>query len=904
MKQKHTPNRRPGLSDHAPRWAQYLLERITAPHLREEIQGDMDELFHKRGQRSGYAKARLLYVVDLLLLLHPRLWRAEPTPTFKARYTKYSDVSKPLFFHPTMIRNYLKIAFRNLVKNKAYSAINIGGLAVGMAVAMLIGIWITDEVSANKHHKNYETLYQVKMNQTFDGTRGTQDALPFPTGDELRSKYPDFKAVAMYERGEGNRSLIVGNQKFLKQGLFIGEDAIDMFSLNILNGNKEPLKEPYSIVLTDETAHALFGDQDPIGKLLKLDNSVDLKVTAVVAKQPKNATLQFDYLLPWQLQDNMYDWVNKYMKTNWANNGWGVFVQLKDGIDPAQTDAKIKDVVLSHSSNDVNAKSRTKPELFLHPMSKWRLYSEFTEGKNTGGFIKYVRLFGIFGLFILVIACINFMNLSTARSEKRAKEVGVRKAVGSGREQLVGQFLSESTLIAGIALVLALGIVLVSLPYFNTLTAKTMTIEFENPVFWGVIIIFTVFTGLLAGSYPALYLSSFNPVRILKGGVHVGKSASLPRQILVVVQFTFSIVLMIGTIIIYQQIQHGKNRPIGFTNKGLISVSSSNDLVDHFEALRAELLASGAVSSICKSNSPPTQWWSSNGGWEWKGSKPEDKSAIFTTIATNFDYIKTMGIKLKEGRDFSRDFTTDSTGVILNEAAVKRMGLKHPNGGSPIGEILRWAGKDRTVVGVIPDIVVEWSPYRAVAPMTIVFEKNWVSFLCVRINPAVAPSAAIQKIQPIFDKYNPGFPFDYKFADTEYNKKFYYEELIGNLSAVVCLLAIFISCLGLFGLASFMAEQRTKEIGVRKVLGASVTNVWRLLSKDFVQLVIIACLIASPIAWYAMSQWLDSYTYKISIGVGVFVVVLVLSLAITLLTVSYQAVKAALLNPVKSLKSE
>ena len=883
------------------RWAQWLLERIIAPHLREEIQGDMDELFHKRGQRQGYAKARLLYVVDLLLLLHPRIWRRESTPKFKPRYTKYSDDSKPFFLNPIMIRSYLKIAYRNLVKNKAYSAINIGGLAVGMAVAMLIGIWINDELSANKHHKNYETLYQVKMSQTFDGVRGTQDALPFPTGDELRSKYPDFKAVAMYDRGEGNRSLIVGNQKFIKQGLFIGEDAVDMFSLNILNGDKNPLKEPYSIVLTDETAKALFGDQDPIGKILKMDNKVDLKVTAVVAKQPQNATLQFDYLLPWQLQENMYEWVGKYMKMNWANNGWGVYAQLKDGIDPAQTNAKIKDVILSHSSNDVNAKSRIKPELFLHPMAKWRLYSDFTEGKNTGGFIKYVRLFGIFGLFILVIACINFMNLSTARSEKRAKEVGVRKAVGSGREQLIGQFLSESTLIAGIALVLALLIVLISLPYFNTLTAKTMSIEFGNPVFWGITIIFTAFTGLLAGSYPALYLSSFNPVKILKGGVHVGKSASLPRQILVVIQFTFSIVLMIGTIIIYQQIQHGKNRPIGFTNKGLISVNSSNDLVSHFEALRAELLATGAVSSICKSNSPPTQWWSSNGGWAWKGSTPEDQAAIFTTIATNYDYIKTMGIKLKEGRDFSRDFTTDSSGVILNEAAVKRMGLKNP-----VGEILRWAGKDRTVVGVIPNIVVEWSPYRAVAPMTILFEKdkNWVGFLCVRINPAITSSAAIKKIAPIFDKYNPGFPFDYKFADTEYNKKFNYEELIGNLSAVVCLLAIFISCLGLFGLASFMAEQRTKEIGIRKVLGASVTNVWGLLSKDFVQLVIIACLIASPIAWYAMDRWLADYTYKISIHVGVFIVVLLLALLITLLTVSYQAIKAGLLNPVKSLRSE
>ncbi|MBD2701598.1 ABC transporter permease [Spirosoma sp. BT702] len=797
-----------------------------------------------------------------------------------------------------MLRNYLTLAFRNLARYKGYSAINIAGLAVGMAVAMLIGIWIQDEVSANKHHKNYETLYEVKLNQTFDGKRGTQSALPFPTGDELRSKFPDFKAVATYQRSDGSRSLMVGDQKFIKNGIFIGEDAIDMFALDILNGDKNPFKEPYSIVLTDETAQAIFGNQDPIGKIVRLDDKADLKVTAVVAKQPKNATLQFEYLLPWHLMESMYDWV-KNAKTDWRNNDFGLFVQLKDGIDPAQTNAKIKDVVLGHQANDANIRNLVKPELFLHPMSKWRLFSEFTEGQNSGGFIKYVRLFGIFGLFILVIACINFMNLSTARSEKRAKEVGVRKVVGSGREQLIGQFLSESTLIAGISLILALIIVLISLPYFNRLTEKEMAIEFGNPIYWVVTLLFTVFTGLLAGSYPALYLSSFNPIKILKGGIHVGQRASLPRKILVVVQFTFSVALMIGTIIIYQQIQHGKNRPLGFTKQGLISVNSSKDLKDHYEALRAELLATGVVVSVCKTNAPPTQWWSSNSGWKWRGASPEEESVIFTTIATGYDYTKTMGIKMKEGRDFSKDFTTDHTGVLLNEAAVKRMGLKHP-----VGEILRWANRDWTVVGVIHDIVIEWSAYRDVAPMTILFDENWVNLINVRINPAVSPSVAIEKMAPIFTKYNPTYPFDYKFADTEYAKKFYYEELIGNLSAVVCLLAIFISCLGLFGLASFLAEQRIKEIGVRKVLGASVASVWGLLSIDFVQLVIIACLIASPIAWYGMNKWLDTYTYKIRIGVGVFLVVILIALIITLLTVSYQAIKAALVNPVKSLRSE
>ncbi|WP_337044677.1 ABC transporter permease [Emticicia sp. 17c] len=796
-----------------------------------------------------------------------------------------------------MIRNYFKIAFRNITKSKVYSFINVFGLAVGMAVAMLIGLWINDEMSANKHHANYTTLYQVKMHQTFDGRRGTQDAIPFPMGEELKTKYPDFEGVAMCDWGS-TRSLVVGNQKFLKFGHFFGEEGINMFSLKVLNGDKDPLKEPYSIALTEETAKSLFGEKDPIGKIVRVDNTIDLKVTAVIAKQPKNASLQYDYLLPWKLQEKIYDWIPKFHKTNWGNNSWQAFVQLKKGVDPEQTNARIRNVVLDHFKDNVLMQKSIKPEVFIHPMEKWRLYSDFTEGKNTGGFIRYVRLFGIFGIFVLVIACINFMNLSTARSEKRAKEVGVRKAVGSARRQLISQFLSESVLIAFMSLVLAFLLVAISLPYFNQLTEKQMSLQLDNPVFWIIILGFTLFTGLLAGSYPALYLSSFNPVKILKGTFRVGKNAALPRKILVVVQFTFSIVLMIGTIIIYQQIQHAKNRPIGFASKGLVSVESSSDLIRNFDALQNELVSSGMVSSVCKSNSPPTQIWSNNNGWEWKGSTPEDKSAIFNTIATNYDYVKTIGVKLKEGRDFSREFATDSVGVLLNEAAVKRMGLKHP-----VGEIVKWNGRDRRVVGVVSNVMME-SPYRNISPLTIVFEKDWVSFICVRINPSVSSTEAINRIKPIFEKYNPGFPFDYKFADVEYAAKFNYEELIGNLAAIISILAIFISCLGLFGLASFMAEQRKKEIGVRKVLGASITNLWGLLSKDFIKLIVISCVIASPIAWYAMSEWLKDYTYKIDIGVGVFILVLIIAMIITLMTVSYQAIKAALANPVKSLKTE
>jgi len=794
-----------------------------------------------------------------------------------------------------MFKNYFKIAWRNLLKNKIYSIINIAGLASGMAVAMIIGLWIYDEASANRHFKNYETLYQVMMHQTFDGIRGSQQALPFPMGEELKNKYPDFKGVAMCDWGQPH-SLMYKEKKISKFGHFIGEDAVNMFSIKILDGDKNPLHDPYSIVLTSETAKILFGNEDPLGKMVKIDNQTNLKVTAVVPKQPKNSSLNFDYLIPFQLQEIIYTWVKQYHKTNWGNNSWQVYVQLNDNASLASVNAKIKNVVISHFT-DENTLKHIIPEVFIHPMSKWRLYSDFENGKNTGGFIKYVRMFGILGLIVLLIACINFMNLSTARSEKRAKEVGVRKAVGSGRKQLIGQFLSESMLISALAFLFALGIVIIALPYFNRLTDKEMSLQIASPLFWIIMIAFTIITGLLAGSYPAFYLSSFNPVRVLKGNLKAGRSSSLPRKILVVLQFASSVILMIGTIIVNQQIQFGKNRPIGYNNKGLVSVNWSDDIAKNFAVIQQELISSGAVISVTQSNSPPSEIYSNNNGWEWKNSLPVEKSVVFSTIATTYDYTRTLGIKLVGGRDFSKDFA-DSNSVILNEAAAKRMKLKNP-----VGEMLKWNDKPMRVIGVIPDIQME-SPFRPISPLTIIFNKDWVGYLNIRMNPNMSASKAIALMKPIFDKYNPAFPFEYQFADEQYAKKFNYEELVGNLATIIAILAIFISCLGLFGLASFTAEQRVKEIGVRKVLGASIFNLWQLLSKDFVILVLASCAIAIPVAWYFMNEWLKSYQYKTSIGIGIFVVVVAISIAITLITVSFQAIRAAMANPVKSLRTE
>jgi ABC-type antimicrobial peptide transport system permease subunit len=794
-----------------------------------------------------------------------------------------------------MIKNYLKVAWRNLGKNKANSFINILGLATGMAVVMLIGLWMHDELSANKHHKNYASLYQVMMNMTFGGHRTTQPNLPFPLGEELKTRFPDLKGTAMCDFG-GKHSLIYNEKKISRDGHFIGGDAVAMFSLDILKGDKDPLHDPYSMVLTDETASILFGTEDPIGKTVKMDNATNLKVTAVVRKQPRNSTFTFDYLAPWQLQALIYPHFSEDNSTNWYNNDWQLFVQLNGNAQPDLVNAKIKKVVLSHFT-DENTLKNMVPEIFLHPMAKWRLYSEFENGVNTGGFIKYVRMFGILGIIILIIACINFMNLSTARSEKRAREVGVRKAVGSGRGQLISQFLSESMLIAVLSLVLAVGLVLMALPFFNRLTDKDMSLPVTSPVFWGMLILFTALTGVLAGSYPAFYLSSFNPVHVLKGNLRAGKDGSSLRKILVVLQFASAVVLMIGTLVVYKQIQLGKDRPIGWNNKGLVTVNLSNDIQKNFETIRQELISSGAVISVCKSSSPPERIYSTNSGWEWPNSQPLDKTIGFRTIATSYDYTKTLGIRLVAGRDFSRDFG-DSNSVLLNQTAVKRMGLKEP-----VGTPLKWNGHDMVVVGVVPDIQME-SPFRAVSPLTIVFSKYWASYMDLRINPSWPASKAIGLIKPIFDKYNPAYPFEYRFADEQYAKKFNYEELVGHLAAIIALLAVFISCLGLFALASFTAEQRIKEIGVRKVLGASVQSLWGLLSLDFVKLVLIACGIAVPTAWYAMNQWLKQYDYKIDISVGDVFLVVLLSIIITLSTVSYQAIKAATANPLKNLRTE
>jgi ABC-type antimicrobial peptide transport system permease subunit len=538
-----------------------------------------------------------------------------------------------------------------------------------------------------------------------------------------------------------------------------------------------------------------------------------------------------------------------------------------------------------------------KPEFFLHPMSKWHLHGDFKNGVNEGGMIKLVRLFGIAGVFVLLLACINFMNLSTARSEKRAKEVGIRKTLGSARSQLVRQFFSESLLVSFIALVLCLVIVQLLLPFFNKIADKNMSILWSNPFFWLLAITFCLITGLIAGSYPALYLSSFRPVKVLKGSFKAGRLASLPRRVLVIFQFSISVLLIIGTMIVFRQIHHAKDRPIGYDSNGLIEVSMNTpDLKGRYEVLRTDLLNTGAVTEVSQSSGSITSDYGGVTGISWKGKAPDARPLIMVNRITH-DYGKTVSWKILQGRDFSRQFLMDSTAIVLNNAAINTMGLK-----DPLKETINFGGKDYKVIGVVNDMI-KGSPFEPVKPTVFVIGYGAVT-INIKLASAASVGTALSKIEDVFKKHNPAAPFEYKFVDEKYAAKFATEERIGKLAGFFAAFAILISCLGLFGLASFVAEQRTKEIGIRKVLGATIINVWQLLSKEFFLLVFISLLVASPVAWYVMHNWLENYQYRTQITWWIFGVAAFGALFITLLTVSFQAIKAAIANPVKSLRTE
>lgn len=792
-----------------------------------------------------------------------------------------------------MISNFFKVAYRNILRNKGFSAINISGLAIGMAAAILILLWIQNEVGYDRFHENKDRIYEVWNRVPFNGKFSCLNEVSAPLAPILKKDVPEVER-AVRVVSNGRLLCTAGEKRIMKWGYLVDTGFLQMFSFPMLKGNPfTALNDKHSVVLTEKTAKDLFGNEEAMGKMIKIGDSDNFTIAGILKDLPVNTRFDFDYLLP---RSNL-----KYgegQDLGWGDNSTATYVMLKPDASFASAASKIKGL---RQKYDEGSKTM-KWEIFLYPLSRWRLYSSFTDGvEDNGGRIAFVKLFGIIAGFILLIACINFMNLSTARSEKRAKEVGIRKVAGAQKSSLIGQFIGESVFLAFLAGIVALIIVQMSLPGYNLLIGETLVLRFDNIYTWIAFIGFILFVGLLAGSYPAFFLSSFQPSKVLKGGFKKANTLLTPRRVLVVFQFTFATILIICTIIVKQQIDYARDRNTGYNKDNLIYHFMTGDIPRNYSLIKNELLSSGVAKSITKTNSPLTERWSNGWGQSWEGKDPNDNTS-FDRYLSDEGLGVTAGLQFIQGRDFDlKRFPTDSTGLIINESALKIMKFK-----DPIGKIVGDLGIDWHIVGVIKDFILT-NPYEPTRPILICGAKsNFMTFKVVEIklNGDNATVKNMQRTAAIFKKYNPNYPFEPKFVDQEYARKFDDEKTLGTLAGLFAGLTIFISCLGLLGLATYMAESRVKEIGVRKILGASVMSITALLSKDFIKLVVISFFIAAPLAWWAMDKWLQNYTYRVDIKWWVFAAAGFLSVLIALLTVSYQSIRAATANPIKSLRTE
>jgi putative ABC transport system permease protein len=784
-----------------------------------------------------------------------------------------------------MFQRYIKLTWRNFFRNKTFSVINLLGLTSGITCAIFIFLWVEDELTYDRFHKNYDNIYQVMANRNFENGTFTDQYMVFPLAFELGKSNPQIKK-AVLTSGAERHVLSLNDTKLTLSGYMVSSDYFGMFTWKFLRGNpRSAISDPSSIVISESTAHSFFGNADAIGKILRLDNYVNLKISAVVKDPPGNSSLIFDFIRP----VNLNDADGKIAMTEWVNSSWLVYVETIPGANLSRIGKQISDIM--HQRTDAHRVS----DFFIFPMKKWRLYSEFKDGHNVGGMISYVRLFIIVAIIILLIACVNFINLSTARSEKRSKEVGIRKTLGSARAPLIVQFFMESLSLTFTAFIFSLLFVFLLMPFFNSLIGKHLSFDISDPVFWTGAIIILVFTGLVAGSYPALYLSSFNPVKVLKGARLFNAGAGLPRKILVTGQFVVSVLLISATIIVYQQLKHISNRDRGYDYNNLIMIPGSPKLHDNYASVKQDLITKAGVSAVTRTSAPVTDIWWLQPSPDYEG-KPPGSTAIFSGMFADADFIKTMNVKLLSGRNFSRT-PADSSSVILNKTAVKTLGLKNP-----IGMQLR-TRRPYTVIGVLDDMIMG-SPYKAVDPMMIYSGDFFTNYLTLRLSPGVSPKSALPEIEKIIARVSPEFPFEYQFADQEFDKKLRSEQLISKLTNIFAGLAIFICCMGLVGLASYTIEKRVREISVRKVLGATVKQLLLLLSKEFLQLAIIALIIAIPLTWWLMDMWLKDYTFHIQINGLLFLLVGAGTLLVTLVVVSLTTTRAAMSNPVINLKRE
>jgi putative ABC transport system permease protein len=860
-----------------PAAATRLLRAFLRSDLQEEVVGDLQENFDYDRAASSLRRANFRYWKQVLLYVRPfAIKRIEGT------------VSNPT----DMYRSYLRTAIQNMVKNKLHAFINISGLAIGMAVAIIIGLWMHDEVSYNSQFSKSERIGQVIQNVTNNNEVETWWNIPWPLGDEIRQNYgTDFQQIAMASHYWGH-TITIGENKHSKVGMYVEPEFLTMFDVELIRGTF-PDEDPSTILISESMASAFYGDIDPVGKGIHIEDT-DFQVGGVYRDFPLHSRWgEVQFLMQW----SKYVVLNELeqMEDRWRPNGYQLFVMITEKSTFQDASLRIKDAKLK-KVNEMLAKK--KPALFIIPMEDWHLRSEFSNGVQTGGLIQYVWMFGIVGSFVLLMACINFMNLSTARSEKRAKEVGIRKAVGSYRSQLITQFFSESILTAFVSLLLALGLAYFLLPLFNRLSEKNMALPWNDPLMWIGIVVVSIVIGIVAGSYPALFLSGIRPVGALKGVFKAGRNASIPRKVLVVVQFGVSVMMIIGTSTVFLQIQHGRSRPLGFNVGGLVSVpTSTQEVHDHFDAIRKTLIENGSVIEMAESVTPATSGWGSSSGIDWSGKDP-NLSIDFAVFEGSYDYGKTIQWEVLQGRDFSRDFPSDSLAVIMNEAAARYLDKS-----TVVGEVLRTRGNDYTIIGVIRNVVFG-NPYEPVRPSIYFLNQRRVRVLTFRLNPEKPAAASVAMIESALKPHMNSAPFTYEFLDQNQASKFGNEARVSTLASTFAGLAIFISCLGIFGLSSFVAEQRTKEIGLRKVMGANLSQLWMLMSKDFVLLVIISCVIATPFAWWFLQSWLEGYEYRVAVPYWVFIAATAGTLVITMVTISWHMLKVARVNPAQTLKFE
>jgi len=786
----------------------------------------------------------------------------------------------------SLLRNYSKTISRNFLRSKTFSFVNITGLAIGMASALIILLWARNEMSYDLFHEKKDRIYQVLSRGSFDGKPAIWPNTPMVMGPVLKKEYPQVEEMTRMN-WVGAFVLSNGDKHLQTQGYLVDTGFLRIFSYPLLQGDpRTALNNPHSIILTETSARKLFGTTDVLGVTMRVDSVPDFTVTGVLKDMPSNTRFsKMEYLVPWSYTKEV-----KWEESSWAKGSIATYVLLRPGVSEQQADRLFGHIITAHAPD-------VKNDVFLHPLWKWRLYSGFESGKNAGGYIEQVRMFIIIAAFILLIACINYMNLSTARSEKRAREVGIRKVVGAGRGSLVGRFIGESLLMAILAGVIALLIVQPVLPYFNRLVEESLSVPYRDAGFWIGIAGFILLTGLLAGSYPAFYLSGFRPIQVLKGHFKVGAALVAPRKILVVVQFTTAIAFIICTLVVYRQLMFVKQRDTGFDKGNLAFVYIKGDIAKNYPLIKGELVSRGLVTSITRTNSPVTDIWSTDDSYEWKGKDPGIRS-FFCKFTADKNFVQTIGLKLVAGRDIDiQAYPTDSTAILLNEAAVRSMGLTNP-----VGQTVKNSDGPKHIVGVVGDFV-PGSPFSQIPPIIIEGPKAMgLGTITFRLNDKAR--GALAKVSSIFTKYNPNYPFRYYSVEDSYAERFEGERHFGVIAVIFSGLTIFISCLGLFALAAYMAENRIKEIGIRKVLGASVPRLTALLTKDFLLLVFISFVIASPLAGWAMHAWLQDFSYHTNIGIWVFVIAGGLSFVIALGTVTWQSLKAALTNPAKSLRTE